>query len=500
MVDLKEHQIFGVEWMWEKVKKRQGAILGDEMGTGKTAQVLKIAERVWNEIGKSILIVAPCTLLQNWKEEISHFDIKVPVRIVRSGEKGIQRILRNSDEKYILLAGYELIQRREADIMRMYFDLLVLDEAQRIKNKDTKISQLCRKIDARSKICITGTPVQNNLCELWSLMETVKPGHFGDYQRFKTEIEEPLKRSTLKASLPEDRIKGEGIRQHINNLVNETVLRRTKEHLGIKIPEKTEHMVYCSLTEEQQKCYEAALGMDIMRSTVMGKTNPLKTIMYLKGICSHPSAVCLESISDTTKEDFRKENRLKTTRSWKESGKMRALHRLFFLWRESSRKIIVFSQYKEVLRILENMCKDIDTYRIDGETRIPKREEIFKEFGNSDGMEVLFMTTKVGGVGVNLQKSNIVVLFDMDWNPFNEEQAKGRSHRIGQKNKVEVYRFMCKGTIEESIQIVQEVKTIISKGVLDGVKSKKAFEKVDLCKLFHYSHDPEDVTDLAQYK
>ncbi|KAI5189198.1 DNA excision repair protein ERCC-6 [Nematocida minor] len=499
MVSLKEHQLAGVDWMWEKVKNRRGVILGDEMGTGKTAQVLKVVERVWETVGKSVLIVAPCTLLQNWKREMKNFDINIPVKIVRNGDASIQKTLRSADGNYILIAGYELVQKREADIMRMYFDILVLDEAQRVKNRNTKISKLCRAVDARAKICITGTPIQNNLSELWSIVEMVKPGHFGDYQKFKTEIEGPLKQSTLKTALPEDRKKGEGIKQHINKLISEIVLRRTKEQLGMQIPEKTEHIIYCPLSEAQQEKYASALEMDIMRSTVMGKTNPLKTITYLKGICSHPSAVCSIDISGEVPKD-KKKRRSGKSKLWTESGKMKTLHRLLFQWRNSKRKVIVFSQYKEVLRILEDMCSENIFYKIDGDTPVHRRQEIFQIFGNSGGLEILLMTTKVGGVGVNLQQSNTVILFDMDWNPFNEEQAKGRAHRIGQMHEVEVYKFVCKGTIEETIGMVQEVKKSISEGILDGAKTKKAFEKVDLCKLFHYSHDPDDITELGNYK
>ncbi|KAI5142774.1 DNA excision repair protein ERCC-6 [Nematocida parisii] len=487
MENFKEHQIEGVEWMWKRISARKGVVLSDEMGTGKTMQALEIAKRVWSQIGKSILIVAPCTLLQNWKKEMDKMGFSIPARVVRSSDAGAENVLRGADGNYIVILNYELLQRKKGQILQSFFDLVIFDEAQRIKNRETMISKVSRLIDARSKMCITGTPIQNSLSELWSITETVRPGYFGDYQRFKSEIEEPLKKSTLKNSTELEKQKGASIKEHINMLLSEIVIRRTKEDLagfsenipegGLAIPRRKEHTIYCPLTREQQSVYKRVLRNDLTRATVMGKRAPLKSIAHLKSICSHP----IMADSELTR--------------WSDSGKMQVIHRLLFMWRHTNRKILLFSQYKETLRILQSITGR-NTYRIDGDSPIRKREEVFNTFGSKEGLEVLLMSMKVGGVGINLQKSDTVILFDIDWNPFNEEQAKGRAHRMGQKKEVEIYRLICRGTIEESIEIVQEVKKTISKGVLDGIKSKQVFDKVDLCRLFHYSHDPLDITDL----
>ncbi|KAI5160417.1 DNA excision repair protein ERCC-6 [Nematocida ausubeli] len=486
MKKFKDHQIEGVEWMWERVRNRKGVVLSDEMGTGKTLQSLEIIQRVWNSIGKSVLIVAPCTLLHNWEKEMEKFQFPIPARIVRSSDTNVVQLVNAADGEYILIVNYELLQKKKSVFLQTFFDLVVFDEAQRIKNHTTWVSRISRTIDAMCKICVTGTPIQNSLSELWSIAETVRPGYFGDYTMFKAEIEDPLKKSTLKHATELEKRKGASIKKHINELIADIVIRRTKKEIfneefkkreGLFVPKRKEYVIYCGFTEEQEAVYNDVLNMDLVKSTVLGRKSPLKSISHLKSVCSHPSLVD------------------KRVTSWHASGKMKVIHRLLFMWRSSNRKIILFSQYKNTLKILERFI-DTHVYRIDGDSPIGKREEIFKIFGSKDGMEVLLMSMKVGGVGVNLQKSDTVILFDIDWNPFNEEQAKGRAHRIGQEKEVEVYRLLCKGTIEETIQMIQDVKRTISKGVLDGVSSKKVFDKVDLCKLFHYSHDPTDVTDI----
>ncbi|KAH9387291.1 DNA excision repair protein ERCC-6 [Nematocida major] len=489
MVGLSKHQEQGVEWLWEKVQAKKGAILGDEMGTGKTAQVLAVIERVWSEIGQSVLVLAPCTLLENWRREAAKFHCRFPVKILRSPDEDLSLSICRAEGEYVILTNYELFYRNREAFLGLFFDLVVLDEAHRVKNVKTRITRAAKEVDARSKICITGTPIQNSLAELWSIVEIVRPGYFGDFSRFKEEVALPLKRSTLKSASPREKAQGEIVRQRINSLLGETVLRRTKADVGVAV-EKEEHVIFCPLTESQQKAYERVLGSDVYSErgakTLLGRGSPLKAVGRLRSICNHP--VYAE----------------KEMTHWRESGKMQAVHRLLFLWRKSGRKIVLFSQYREVLRILERMCRDIGVlervYRIDGSSPISERERVLKEFGGSSGVEIFLVSSRVGGEGVNLQRADTVIIFDVDWNPYNEEQAKGRVARMGQLEKVEVFRLMCRGTVEESVLDVQGVKKAVAAGVLDRVPVGKLFEKVDLCRLFHYEHDPEDVSDITQYR
>jgi len=511
---LERYQMEGVEWMWRKTEERLGVILGDDMGMGKTAQALWLIKRVWERVGKSVVVVAPNTVLEGWEKEAEKFRIGIECEVVRSGTEDAKRKITSAEGRKILVIGYEAMLKREKLMRRMYFDMMVIDEAQRVKNKDTRISRVCREIDARTKVCITGTPIQNNLMELWSIVDMVRPKYLGDYSTFKTEMEEPLRRSKMKRAEEAEIRKGDAITKHLKKTVEEILLRRTKEEVGLEIPEKEEFEIYCPLTENQQRTYQDALQDDMVRTTIQGKNNPLKTIMHLRRICSHPM---LNEKLEKSEERGRRgaggkseqsgreragKRRLSRAGDLKDSGKVQVLLRLMERWKEESRKVLVFSQYKEMLDILEEVlgkCVGKEQIRrIDGDTPIGKRIETISEFGKSDLAEVMLLTMRVGGVGVNIQKANTVVLFDMDWNPFNEEQAKGRAHRIGQRQKVETYRLLCKGTVEDSMKITQEIKKDIAKGILKGAEAKKLFEKVDLCRLFHYFHDPEDVTDIDE--
>ncbi|KAI5189560.1 DNA excision repair protein ERCC-6 [Nematocida sp. AWRm77] len=487
---LKKHQLAGVEWMWERVQRRKGCILGDEMGMGKTVQILSLLERAWNAEKKSVLILVPTTLLQVWSNEAKKFDLGMSFVCVHSEHKNTTRILKEADGKYAVLMGYEQALKKEKLIRRMYFDVLVMDEAQRVKNRKSRVSALCKNIDAGSKVCVTGTPIQNNLSELWTVVDMVQPNLLGDSGRFKAEIEDPLRRSKLKRATEEEKRKGEAISKHLHAIVSEVLLRRTKEEVCLVLPEKKEAVVFCPLTETQQRLYLEALQEDQVVSTVQGKTNPLKTIWYLRRICSHPF------LHGSKSKSGRKRGAPEEKALLQDSGKVRVLLQLVAHWKTQRRKILVFSQYREVLDILERVLKRLNVQRIDGALSVRKRAEVLETFGRTEETEVLLLTTKVGGVGINIPRANTVVLYDMDWNPFNDDQAQARAHRIGQTQTVEVFRLTCKGTIEDSVRTCQGIKKEIARGVLKGEDKRKLFDKVDLCRLFHYSHDPEDVTDV----
>lgn len=491
--------------MWERVKRRKGFILGDEMGMGKTRQVLEVIVKAWEENKRSILILAPVTLLRNWAQEMKKFNIQIENVIVHAQDKNIPFMLRDAEGHRIVLMGYELALKKRNTILREYFNLLILDEAQRIKNRATGISVICKKINAEVKICITGTPLQNSLSELWSLAETVRPGCLGDPDRFKAEIEEPMKRSKLKRATEEEKAKGDAISEHLKEILEDVILRRAKKDIFNEQmpPQMKEVIISCPLTETQQKMYNKALKEDQVQAAVLGNTSPLKTISALRRICAHSILEKSKSvsISKTRIKKTSTSNRIKSDTSndtLLDSGKVQVVHKLLFQWRKKNKKVLIFSQYKEILLVLEELLS-APTKRIDGDTAPSKRMKIIEEFGKEKVTEVLLLTTKVGGIGVNIQKANTVILFDMDWNPFNDEQAKGRTHRMGQLQEVTIFRLICRGTIEDSISVCQQIKKDISSKVLEGAASKRLFEKIDLCRLFHYSYDPEDVTDISIY-
>lgn len=498
---LHDHQTAGIEWIWDRVEKRKGCILGDEMGLGKTLQILRVIDRFWKTRGKSVLVIVPTTLLRNWEAEIKKFAVDVPYLVVHAGSE-VWCALQKADGNHVLLLTYETAQRKASLLKKASFDLLVVDEAQRIKNRDTQISNVCRAIDCPVKICITGTPVQNTLGELWTLIDTVRPKYLGDSNAFKVEYQDVLRRAKQKNASREDRLQGEAATQKLRMMLEDVILRRTKKEVLIKLPEKREYIVPCILSPAQKQAYKDTLRDDLMRATLLGKENPLVAITALRRICS--GCTPKRDSRNHTAEEKEPNKQARSTGKEPESAsqlgrnisepsmlpKPLAVLRLLRKWKRRSepRKVLVFSQFKDALDGISRRLRaaQIPHQRMDGCTPVGKRLEIIKEFGRAQGVEALLLTTKVGGVGLNITAANTVMLLDMDWNPFNDDQAKGRAHRLGQTQEVEVYKFICQGTIEDVIHSNQQIKKDISEGVLEGKRRKRLFDKIDLCRLFHF--------------
>lgn len=480
-----EHQKEGALWMEQRIKRREGFILGDEMGLGKTFQILSIIHGLWARNARRVMVVAPLTLIANWEKEIEKFRMQIGTSVISSKttKKEMGAILGSfSRNQTVIITTYEIVVKHIGNFARVYMDAVVLDEGQRIKNRETKVSGSCKQLRADVKAVVTGTPMQNNLSELWNLVDFVRPGHLGDPHRFKAEVEDPIKRSKLKRAGALDKDRGERLQEELKEQMQGIILRRKKSETAVEIGPKKEVIVYCPLSKQQRRMYREALEGEAVRRTVEGKDNPLKTIYRLRQLCNHPCL--LEEGGCPPLSD--------TEQLIKASGKMRVLVALAEGWKRENKNALVFSQSKRLLRIAEASLAarlNVRVHRIDSGVPVEKRAAVIRAFGASGEPEILLLSTRVGGVGLSLVRASRVVIFDMDWNPFNDEQAKDRAHRIGQRDAVEVYKLICPGTIEDAIYSNQELKKSLSEGVLSKRSPRALFDKVDLCRLFHFSYD-----------
>jgi DNA excision repair protein ERCC-6 len=477
-LELSKHQEEGVSWIMSRIDRGKGFILGDEMGMGKTIQILKVLERLYKRGNKSLCVVVPLTLLNSWTEEIDKFGVEIDWVRVRDRKEVPEAIEMVCKSGALVIATYEVISRSIALIKQVWFDLVLFDEGHRIKNRETLLSKRCKEIRSEVKGVISGTPVQNNLLELWNLVDAVSPGYLGDPHRFREEVELPIKRSKIKRVGREERVRGERIEEDLKERIGEVLLVRRKSQVELDIPKKKEILLYSPLSRRQRRLYEETLREEATLRAVKGEESPLRLIHRLRSICNHPALLNKEQPAESDPAAI-----------VRDSGKFRVLEALLREWKKKGRSALIFSQSRRILRWIDlSMDRSIKRYRMDGETPLEERASMVRSFNGSKQMEVLLLTTKVGGVGLNLERASRVLLFDMDWNPFNDEQAKGRAHRIGQKSRVRVYRLLCPGTIEEAILTNQELKKALSDGITSS-KRRRLLDKIDLCRLFHFSYD-----------
>ena len=445
---MRGYQKVGFKWFKTLSTYGFGGILADEMGLGKTLQAIafvasEVAEKGENR--KPALVVAPSSLLYNWKNEVVKFAPNLKVLIV-SGPKGErENMIKEVKEADIVVTSYPLIRRDIDEYKDITFSFCFLDEAQQIKNPMSVNAKSVKEIKAEGYFAITGTPIENSLTELWSIFDFVMPGYLLSHSKFSKKYETPISKNKDAIALKE-----------LNKHVQPFILRRLKKDVVKELPPKIEHKVEIELTDEQKKVYmaylesaKAELNDEIKdRGFNRSKIKILATLTRLRQICCEPS-VFIENFQG-------------------DSGKMLALDEILSETLASNHRVLLFSQFTSVLKIIENRIKSNGiTYKyLDGNTKSEDRMELVDEFNNGDG-EVFLISLKAGGTGLNLTGADVVIHFDPWWNPAVEDQATDRAHRIGQKKTVEVIKLVARGTIEEKIYILQEKKKQIINNVMD---------------------------------
>ncbi|QXM06661.1 SNF2 helicase associated domain-containing protein [Crassaminicella indica] len=442
---LRKYQKFGFKWLKILSAYGFGGILADDMGLGKTLQVLTFLLSEKEEKGSyPSLIVAPTSLVYNWISEVEKFTPELKTIAISGNKKERENYIANIKDYDVVVTSYPLI-RRDIDFYKdISFRYCILDEAQHIKNPASQNAKSVKLINAKGYFALTGTPIENSLTELWSIFDFVMPGYLLSHTKFKKKFEKPIVKDKDKSVLNE-----------LSKYIKPFILRRLKKDVLKELPEKIEHKVVAELTKEQKKIYLAYLNQikseidEEIKSKGFEKSHIkiLAGLTRLRQICCHPSMFV---------ENFKGE-----------SGKLLLLEEIIDESIESGHRILLFSQFTSMLKIIREMLekKDIEYKYLDGSVATKERGKLVKSFNEGEG-KIFLISLKAGGTGLNLTGADTVIHFDPWWNPAVEEQATDRAYRIGQEKSVHVMKLITRGTIEEKIFKLQEKKKEIINAVI----------------------------------
>lgn len=454
---LRSYQVQGVKWLFNIDKTGFGGILADEMGLGKSLQTIcYIKELLKENKDYKFLIVSPTSLAYNWQNEFLKFGKEIKFKVVAGMRESRRKVFDNLNDVNVIITTYGLLREDREFYDGIIFKTCIIDEAQNIKNPTTGITKTVKSIKADTKLALTGTPIENSLVELWSIFDFIMPGFLGSEENFESRyrVKDFDEDTTNKLNT-------------LNKLIHPFILRRKKKEVITDLPDKIENNIYIELTTEQKKIYLAELEKvqkemdEILAIEGISKARflILKLITKLRQICIDPRIV-FENYDGG-------------------SGKIEEFVRVIKTSVENGHKILVFTSFRSALEIArtELSNNDITSYTIDGSISSKRRIELVEKF-NNDKTNVFFIMLKAGGTGLNLTSADVVIHLDLWWNPQAENQATDRAHRIGQKNVVEVIRFISKGTIEEKILSLQEKKKMLSDKVIDENSEAEAFSKL----------------------
>ena len=423
------------------------------MGLGKTVQVLAHiqTERAAGRCKGPCLVVAPTSTLPNWRREAARFvpDLKV-VTLHGPDRAGTYAELKEAD---LAITNYAILSRDRAKLVAQGFHLVILDEAQNIKNATTTAAKAARELIARHRLCLSGTPVENHLDELWSLFEFLMPGFLGSAATFRKEFRTPIERHGNAV-----------VRQRLVRRVRPFLLRRTKQQVASELPPKTEIVETVEFGDAQRDLYELVrVSMDKQIRAILAtqgleksRIHILAALLKLRQVCCDPRLVKLES-----------------AQSVGESAKFERLFEMLPVLLEEGRRILLFSQFTSMLDLIEERLRaeGMDWVRISGDTQ--DRDTPVQRFQSGE-VPLFLISLKAGGTGLNLVAADTVIHYDPWWNPAVERQATDRAHRIGQDKNLMVYKFVVSGSVEEKILELQERKGALAEAILDGSENALA--------------------------
>jgi non-specific serine/threonine protein kinase len=461
---LRPYQVAGYQWLNYLHEVSWGGILADDMGLGKTVQALSFLKHYCDQYGElKSLVICPTTLIYNWENEIKKFSPSLTYYI----HHGPQRLRHPQElEKHnIIITTYGTLRSDIKVFMQIMLDYVVLDESQAIKNPSSKVTKAAALLKAKHRLCMSGTPLQNNTFDIYAQMNFLNPGMLGTMEFFRQEF-----------SIPIDKFGEEIQKDHLRKILYPFILRRTKEQVAKDLPDKTETILLCEMGDEQRKIYDAY--RNDFRSKILGTIEEqgiqksqltiLQGLMKLRQICDSP-AILNES------EKFENHS-IKLDELTREITENMGHH-----------KALIFSQFLGMLALIrENLEEQGVKYEyFDGSTSAPDREKAIQSFQNDDEVRVFLISLKAGGVGLNLTAADYVYIVDPWWNPAVEQQAIDRTHRIGQTKNIFAYRMICKDTIEDKIMQLQERKRQLAKELIaDDATFVKALSREDVEYLF----------------
>lgn len=439
----------GVQWLWELHCQKAGGIIGDEMGLGKTVQVLSFLGALHHsKMYKPSIVICPVTLLLQWQREANKWYPKFHVEILHDSahsstrpaksrtsdseedsldnervhparsrnnkwDKLINTVLKS--ESGLLLTTYEQLRILGEKLLDIEWGYAVLDEGHRIRNPNADVTLLCKQLQTVHRIIMTGAPIQNKLAELWSLFDFIFPGKLGVLPVFEMEFAVPISVGGYANATPLQVSTAYRCAVVLRDLIMPYLLRRMKENVNAQLTKKTEHVLFCSLTQDQRALYRAFLASSEVEQIFDGNRNSLYGIDILRKISNHPDL--LEREQAANHPDYGNPDR---------SGKLIVLAKVLKLWKEQGHHVIVFTQTQQMLDIIESFLNSSGYIyrRMDGMTPVKQRMSLIDEFNNSSEVFIFILTTKVGGLGTNLTGANRVIIYDPDWNPSTDIQVQ----------------------------------------------------------------------------
>ncbi|KAK0312225.1 DNA repair protein rhp26 [Friedmanniomyces endolithicus] len=523
-----DYQKTGVQWLWELYSHQVGGIIGDEMGLGKTIQIISfLAGLHYSEkLDKPIIVVCPATVMKQWVNEFHRWWPPLRVSILHTSGSGmldINREARNEDDLematysrrstthqtkghkaarrivdrvirdgHVLVTTYSGLQTYAELLIPTDWGYAVLDEGHKIRNPNTAITIFCKELRTHNRVILSGTPMQNNLTELWSLFDFVFPMRLGTLVNFRTQFEIPIKQGGYANASNLQVETAMKCAETLKDTISPYLLQRFKVDVAADLPKKSERVLFCKLTKLQRDAYEWFLASEDMRSILSGKRQALYGVDILRKICNHPDLVEHKTLSKKAGYAYG---------TGTKSGKMQVVKALLEIWKRNGHKTLLFAQHRIMLDILEIFIRSLpggfNYRRMDGNTSIKDRQSLVDEFNRDPDLHVFLLTTKVGGLGINLTGADRVIIYDPDWNPSTDIQARERAWRLGQKREVEIYRLMTAGTIEEKIYHRQIFKQFLTNKILRDPGQRQTFQLRDLQDLFTLGESREGGTETG---
>ncbi|XP_019230341.1 PREDICTED: switch 2 isoform X2 [Nicotiana attenuata] len=497
---LLEHQRAGVKFLYSLYQNNHGGVLGDDMGLGKTIQSIAFLAAVFGKDGDlpesavskehprtrgPVLIVCPSSLIHNWENEFSKWaTFSVCIYHGPNRDLMIDRLEARGVE--ILITSFDTYRIHGHILSDVEWEIVIIDEAHRLKNEKSKLYKACLAIKTLKRYGLTGTIMQNKLMELFNLFDWVIPGCLGTREHFREFYDEPLKHGQ-RSSAPDRFVRvADERKQHLVSVLRKYLLRRTKEEtIGHLMLGKEDNVVFCAMSELQKRVYQRMLQLpEISNHLELIKPNPKDDPDKQRKDAEFAAAVFGKDIDlvggHTQNKSFLGLSNVE------HCGKMRALEKLMSSWVSQGDKILLFSYSVRMLDILEKFIirKGYGFSRLDGSTPTGLRQSLVDDFNSSPSKQVFLISTKAGGLGLNLVSANRVVIFDPNWNPAQDLQAQDRSFRYGQRRHVVVFRLLAAGSLEELVYTRQVYKQQLSNIAVSGKMEKRYFEGVQDCKEF----------------
>jgi superfamily II DNA or RNA helicase len=463
--ELRPYQKDGFEFLCHLTELGLGGVLADDMGLGKTLQTLTWLAWLKTRNGrnhKPALVICPASVLHNWRRESERFTPHLKVLLLESGAAR-HNLRQRIPQHDLIVTNYALMRRDWEALQKFHFGVIILDEAQYIKNPQAQVTQSVKQLKAAQRLALTGTPLENRLLDLWSIVDFIQPGYLGSQEEFTQTYEPPV---VSDAAVAAQRI----ARRRLSARLRPLLLRRLKKQVAQDLPDRVEVRRDCELGESQRKLYLAELRRsrdEVLKAVAekglaKSKLHVLAALTRLRQICCHPALVGNDSAS----------------------GKTETLFELLEPLLAEGQKVLLFSQFVQMLNLLQTECRQrqIPTHMLTGETK--ERQAVVQTFQNEESACVFLLSLRAAGTGLNLTNASYVVLYDPWWNPAVEAQAIDRSHRIGQTRAVHAYRLIAPGTVEEKIWDLQQRKAQTIADVLGEEGFARSLSQSDLEYLF----------------